>query len=86
MRPSLKVETRSAGKPSSSAARRMPRFGGGEVDGRHGRRQYLKRSITAPNWRDEGVEGLRERVEGLDTREKLKEWLGDAHELGINPL
>ena len=47
---------------------------------------YLKRSITEPNWRGDGVEGLRERVEGLDTREKLKEWLHDALELGINPL
>lgn len=49
-------------------------------------RQYLKRSITAPNWRGAGVEDLRERVEDLDTRGKLKEWLGDAHELGIDPL
>jgi hypothetical protein len=49
-------------------------------------RQYLQRSITAPNWRGGGVESLRERVEYLDTREKLKEWLSDARELGIDPL
>lgn len=49
-------------------------------------RQYLKRSIPEPSWRVEGVEGLHQRVEGLDTREKLKEWLLDARELGINPL
>jgi hypothetical protein len=47
---------------------------------------YLKRSITVPNCRGEGVAGLRERVEGLDTREKLKEWLGDALDIGIDTL
>jgi hypothetical protein len=54
---------------------------------------YLKRSITAHDRRDAGVEGLRdriedlrERVEDLDTREKLKAWLRDAHELRIDPL
>ena len=61
---------------------------------------YLKRSITAPNWRGEGVEGLRERVEDLrervedlrervedlDTREKLEAWLDDALDIGIDPL
>ena len=49
-------------------------------------RQYLKRSIPTPNWRGGRVEGLRERVEDLDTREKLREWLDAAHELGIDPL
>ena len=54
---------------------------------------YLKRSIPAPNWRGEGVEGLqervedlRERVEDLDTREKLEAWLDDALDIGIDPL
>ena len=47
---------------------------------------YLKRSIPAPNWRGEGVEGLRERVEDLDTREKLEAWLYDALNIGIDPL
>jgi hypothetical protein len=54
---------------------------------------YLKRSIPAPNWRGEGVEGLRERVEDLrerveelDTREKLEAWLDDALDIGIGPL
>ena len=54
---------------------------------------YLKRSIRAPNWRGEGVEGLqqrvedlRERVEDLDTREKLEAWLDDALDIGIDPL
>jgi hypothetical protein len=49
-------------------------------------RQYLERSITAPNWRGEGVEGLRERIEDLDTREKLEAWLDDALDIGIDPL
>lgn len=49
-------------------------------------RQYLKRSIPEPNWRCGGLDGLHQRVEGLDTREKLKEWLRDAHKLGVDPL
>jgi hypothetical protein len=49
-------------------------------------RQYLERSIPEQNWPCGGVEGLRQRVERLDTREKLKEWLLDALELGISPL
>ena len=47
---------------------------------------YLKRSIPAPNWRGERVEDLRERVEDLDTREKLEAWLDDALDIGIDPL
>jgi hypothetical protein len=54
---------------------------------------YLKRSIPAPNWRGEGVEGLRkrvedlrERIEDLDTRGKLEAWLADALDIGIDPL
>jgi hypothetical protein len=34
----------------------------------------------------ERVEGLRERVEDLDTREKLEAWLDDALDIGIDPL
>jgi hypothetical protein len=47
---------------------------------------YLKRSITTPNWQGEVVEGLRERVEDLDTRKKLEAWLDDALDIGIDPL
>ena len=63
-------------------------LGGGEMTSTElmALQAYLKRSITEPSWQGEGVESLRTRVEGLDTREKLKEWLGDAHELGIDPL
>ena len=63
-------------------------LGGGEMTSTElmALQAYLKRSFTERNWRGEGVESLRERVEGLDTREKLKEWLRDALELGINPL
>jgi hypothetical protein len=61
---------------------------------------YLKRSIEAPNWRGEHIEGLREgtedlydriedlreRVEDIGTREKLEAWLDDALDIGIDPL
>jgi hypothetical protein len=62
--------------------------GGGELGetGLIALRQYLKRSIPEPNWRCGGLDGLHQRVEGLDTREKLKGWLHDALELGISPL
>jgi hypothetical protein len=63
-------------------------LGGGELSetGLMVLRQYLERSITASNSRGEGVEGLRERIADLDTREKLEAWLDDALDIGIDPL
>ena len=49
-------------------------------------RAYLRQWIMAPVWRGDGVEELRERIDGLTSCTLIRAWLDDAEALGIDPL
>lgn len=49
-------------------------------------RAYLRQWISAPVWRGDIVDELRERIDSLTTREAIAAWLGDALPWGIDPL
>lgn len=47
---------------------------------------YLGYWIEAPCWAGNGVEDLRNRVPWLHSQKQIHQWLGDASEVGIDPL
>lgn len=49
-------------------------------------RAYLRQWIFAPVWQGAEVGELRERIDGLTTREAIAAWLDDADACGIDPL
>lgn len=49
-------------------------------------RAYLRQWIFAPVWWGDGIAGLRDRIDGLTTREAIAAWLDAADEFGIDPL
>ena len=48
-------------------------------------RAYLRQWIMA-GWLDDAVEKLRADVGGLTSRQAIAQWLGEALEIGIDPL
>lgn len=48
-------------------------------------RAYLRQWIAAP-WIGPGIERLRTKVDGLQSREAISDWLDDALAEGIDPL
>jgi hypothetical protein len=48
-------------------------------------RAYLRQWMTAP-WQGDGIPDLRARVDGLTSRDALREWFIDAFFYGIDPL
>jgi DNA transposition AAA+ family ATPase len=49
-------------------------------------RAYIRQWIDDPTWAGERVVELRQGVDGLTTRAKIKAWLDLAEEEGIDPL
>lgn len=49
-------------------------------------RAYFRQWIDCPAWRGPAIEGLRQRVDQLHTREAIAAWLDDAIEAGVDPL
>jgi hypothetical protein len=50
-------------------------------------RQYLAQWINAPVWSDgPDIDHLREGIDGLTTREAIRDWLDAAEDVGIDPL
>ena len=49
-------------------------------------RAYLRVWIFAPEFDDDGVEALRQAVDGLASREAIEEWLAMARKEWISPL
>jgi hypothetical protein len=49
-------------------------------------RAYLRVWIFAPEFDDDGVEELRQAVDGLASREAIEEWLAMARKEWISPL
>jgi hypothetical protein len=48
-------------------------------------RAYLRQWIVAP-WKGSGIERLRAKVDGLQSRDAIDDWLDDALAEGIDPL
>ena len=49
-------------------------------------RTYLRVWIFAPEFDGEGVEALRQTVDGLDNREAIEDWLASARKEWVSPL
>ena len=49
-------------------------------------RAYLRQWIVSEAWCGTGIEDLRARIDGLDSRAAIRAWLHDALEEGIDPL
>jgi hypothetical protein len=49
-------------------------------------RAYLRQWIDAPQWVGPEIANLRQRVDGLTSREAIDRWLDDALKKGIDPL
>ena len=49
-------------------------------------RAYLRQWIMDDGWRGEGVNELRNAVDGLISRRAIVDWLRLAEELGLDPL
>jgi hypothetical protein len=49
-------------------------------------RAYLRVWIFAPEFEGDGVEALRETVDGLASREAIEDWLATARKDWVSPL
>jgi len=49
-------------------------------------RAYLRQWISAPGFIGPDIDDLRERVDGLTSREAIADWIADAVSAGADPL
>ena len=49
-------------------------------------RAYLRQWIAAPAWQGEGVEALRQAVDGITSQTALDAWIAKAVAEGVDPL
>jgi hypothetical protein len=49
-------------------------------------RTYLRLWVFAPDFDDDGVEALRQTVDGLASREAIEDWLATARKEWVSPL
>jgi hypothetical protein len=49
-------------------------------------RTYLRVWVFAPEFDGDGVEALRQTVDGLDSREAIEDWLATARKEWVSPL
>lgn len=61
---------------------------GGELSAEHvaALRAYLRQWIACDWWMGDELPLLRERIDGLTSREAIRAWLDDALDMGIDPL